>query len=92
MINSDRTAIVVSHSIETIEKLCNRVVWVENGVVVMEDDAEKVVKVFNKYNYLVSQVATKNGRTEHEVREEISESPLETLKIFDQQMAEMTEK
>jgi lipopolysaccharide transport system ATP-binding protein len=92
MVNSDRTAIVVSHSVETIEKLCNRVVWIENGVVVMEDEAQKVVKVFNKYNYLVSQVATKTDRTEQEVREEISESPLDTLKIFDQPMAEIVEK
>ena len=31
MIKKGTTVIMVSHSIETIKKMCNKVLWLENG-------------------------------------------------------------
>ena len=33
MINGGTTVLFVSHSIEQIKKICNRVIWIEHGVV-----------------------------------------------------------
>ena len=33
MINGGTTVLFVSHSLEQIEKICNKVVWIEHGVI-----------------------------------------------------------
>ena len=42
MMGDGTTVVIVSHSIEQIERLCNRVVWLEKGVVKMIGDCERV--------------------------------------------------
>jgi len=42
MINGGTTVLFVSHSIEQIKNLCNRVVWLEKGKVIKIGDAETV--------------------------------------------------
>lgn len=40
---SDKTIVIVSHSLGSIKKLCNRAIWIDEGVVKMDDECEKVV-------------------------------------------------
>ena len=42
MMSGGTTVIIVSHSIEQIERLCSRVVWLENGEVVMQGATQEV--------------------------------------------------
>ncbi len=46
-ISSDRTIVLVSHNLQTIRQLCNRVVWIENGITRMEDEVENVLTEYN---------------------------------------------
>jgi len=46
MINDDTTVIIVSHSIEQIERLCNRCVWLEKGKIRMLGDAAEVCTAY----------------------------------------------
>jgi len=48
LINSGATVIFVSHNIEAIKKLCDRVVWLENGILKMIGDADKVATEYSK--------------------------------------------
>ena len=46
MIKGGTTVLYVSHSIESIEELCNKVVWLDHGKVVMMGDAKKVCNAY----------------------------------------------
>lgn len=46
MINGDTTVIIVSHSIEQIERLCKHCVWLEKGKVKMIGDAKEVCDAY----------------------------------------------
>lgn len=48
IMDEDRTVIIVSHSMETIRKLCTRVVWLEEGKVIMDGDTETVTAAYEK--------------------------------------------
>ncbi len=41
--NSDKTIVIVSHSLDQIEKLCNRAIWIYDGEVEMDDSPKKVI-------------------------------------------------
>ncbi len=45
-INSDETTIIVSHNIQLVHTLCDRVVWIENGLTRMEGTSDEVVPVY----------------------------------------------
>ncbi len=49
MIKGGTTVLYVSHSTESIKKLCDRVVWIEHGEVQMIDKAEKVIKKYLEF-------------------------------------------
>jgi len=46
MINDDTTVIIVSHSIEQIERLCKHCVWLEKGKIKMIGDAMEVCNAY----------------------------------------------
>lgn len=46
MINNDTTVIIVSHSIEQIERLCKHCVWLEKGKIKMIGDAAEVCNAY----------------------------------------------
>ena len=46
MIKGGTTVLYVSHSIESIEELCNKVVWLDHGKVVMIGDAKEVCNAY----------------------------------------------
>ena len=43
MMEEAKAVIVVSHSMNLIRKLCTRAIWLDQGQIVMDDNAEKVV-------------------------------------------------
>ena len=41
-----KTMVFVTHSMESVKKLCNRAVWLYNGEIEMDGDAEEVIKKY----------------------------------------------
>lgn len=50
MMQDDTTVIIVSHSIEQIERLCKHCVWLEKGKVKMIGDAQEVCNAYKNMN------------------------------------------
>jgi hypothetical protein len=46
--NSGKTIVIVSHSLDAVEKLCNRAVWIYNGEVKMDGKTSKVIEEYLK--------------------------------------------
>ncbi len=46
MMSGGTTVIIVSHSIEQIERLCNRVVWLEKGNVIMDGPTKEICDLY----------------------------------------------
>lgn len=44
--NSDKTIVIVSHSLDSIKKICNRGVWISDGKIRMDGDIEKVTQAY----------------------------------------------
>ena len=42
MLNEGTTLLFVSHNMETVRKMCNKAIWLNNGVSVMQGDADKI--------------------------------------------------
>lgn len=47
--NEDRTVIIVSHSSDTIEKLCSRVIWLNDGKIVADGETAEVLEQYHEY-------------------------------------------
>lgn len=60
----DRTVLYVSHNMNTIRKLCNRVVVLEHGKIIFNGDVEEGIQIYldteqfkpKKYNYVADRV------------------------------------
>lgn len=48
-ISSGDTVVLVSHSAQTIKKLCNKAIWIENGIVKLQGESDFVVDEYSKY-------------------------------------------
>ena len=48
LIKGGTTVLYVSHSLESIKELCNRVVWLEHGQVVKIGETDKICKEYYK--------------------------------------------
>jgi len=46
--NSDKTIVIVSHSLESVKKLCDRAVWINKGEVEMDGKTKDVIKEYLK--------------------------------------------
>lgn len=46
--NSEKTIVIVSHSLDSIKKLCNRAVWIYNGEVRMDGKTSDVIEEYLK--------------------------------------------
>lgn len=49
--DKNRTVIIVSHSIETLEKLCDRIMWMNDGIIV---EIGETVKVLEQYRHFMN--------------------------------------
>jgi len=45
---SDKTIVIVTHSLDQVEKLCNRAIWIKDGRVQMDGKPKEVVKEYLK--------------------------------------------
>lgn len=50
--DKDRTVIIVSHSIETLEELCDRVMWMNDGEIVEIGEPGRVLEDYQNYTAL----------------------------------------
>jgi len=46
---SGQTIVFVSHAAPSVKRLCNRAVWIEDGITRMEGDVAKVVDAYEQY-------------------------------------------
>ena len=46
--NSDKTIVIVSHDLSHIESLCNRAVWIDEGVIALDGKPKEVIKEYLK--------------------------------------------
>ena len=46
---SEQTIVLVSHDARTVKSLCNKAVWIENGMTRMEGSPEEVVTAYENY-------------------------------------------
>ncbi len=44
-----RTVIIVSHVLETIKELCNEVIWLHEGKIMMQGDPEEVISKYEEF-------------------------------------------
>ena len=42
----NRTVVIVSHSMDTIKKFCNKAVWIDSGKMMMMGDAVPVIEAY----------------------------------------------
>ena len=47
--DESRTVIIVSHSSRTLKNLCNRVIWINEGVLKGDGDPEEIVTKYEEY-------------------------------------------
>ena len=47
--NANQTIVFVSHQASTVKQLCQRAVWIEDGLTRMEGDAAEVVDAYEEY-------------------------------------------
>ena len=40
------TVLVISHDLNTLQDMCDRLIYIENGRVIVDDDDELVVKLY----------------------------------------------
>ncbi len=57
-IRSDKTVVIVSHNIGMLRQLCDRVVWIEDGVSRMEGPAGEVLEAYEKHQPTGPQLRT----------------------------------
>lgn len=48
-ISSEQTVVLVTHDPLLVKNLCNRVIWIEHGVVKMQGETQKVMREYLKY-------------------------------------------
>ena len=46
--SSEMTIVIVSHSLESLKKLCKRAIWIHEGKIAMDGDCSKVVEEYLK--------------------------------------------
>lgn len=65
--DSNRTVMIVSHSIETVRKLCNRVLWLHEGQLRMDGPTDEVLEAYQEF---MAENEPNKKKTKKEKREE----------------------
>lgn len=67
-IRSNKTVVFVSHDENSVQTLCDRVVWLEGGRLVAQGSSEDVFAQYNYFDHVVHELAKLMHMTEAEVR------------------------
>ncbi|MCI6034764.1 MAG: ABC transporter ATP-binding protein [Firmicutes bacterium] len=65
--DNERTVMIVSHSIETVRKLCSRVIWLHDGLIRMDGPTEEVLE---QYQIFMDELEPNKKKTKQEKQEE----------------------
>ena len=49
IMDENRTVVIVSHSTETLEKLCTSLLWLHEGEIKMQGDTKNVLDAYNEF-------------------------------------------
>ena len=47
--NEERTVIIVSHSQDTLQKLCDRIIWLHDGLIKMDGTPQEVLPKYEEF-------------------------------------------
>ena len=47
--NKDRTVVIVSHSTKTLVELCDKVIWLHEGLIKYEGDPETIMAKYEEF-------------------------------------------
>lgn len=47
--NEDRTVVIVSHSSETLKKLCDTILWLHDGEIKMQGSCEEILPIYEEF-------------------------------------------
>ena len=47
--NKDRTVVIVSHSTKTLVELCDKVIWLHDGLIRDQGDPEKIMAEYEEF-------------------------------------------
>lgn len=47
--NKERTVVIVSHNSDTINRLCNSVLWIHDGLVKMQGTTQEVMPKYEEF-------------------------------------------
>lgn len=47
--DSEATVLFVSHDLNSVQRLCEKSIWIDRGRIVMKDDSLEVIKAYTKY-------------------------------------------
>ena len=61
-IRSEKSVVIVSHSIPTLKELCNRIVWIENGKTIAEGPPKDILPEYQKKSRNEQKVHPTNDR------------------------------
>lgn len=50
LIKSDKTVVIVSHNLQVLQELCDRLVWIENGTIVGCGKVPEIIKQYTEAN------------------------------------------
>lgn len=51
MVQNSKILVLVSHDFTTVKQICNRVIWLDNGTIIMDGDPDDVVESYLKKAY-----------------------------------------
>jgi ABC-type polysaccharide/polyol phosphate transport system ATPase subunit len=49
MVESAKSVIIISHQVGLLKKLCNRVIWLDGGCIIMDGDPKEVLNSYSSY-------------------------------------------
>ena len=49
LLQSNRTVLIVSHATTTLKKFCNRVLWINDGKLMMLDETDAVLEKYDEF-------------------------------------------